>query len=502
MNAHRSHLLAALGALLALCGPLVAQPVRRGVYAQPVETPAVRAIRATRVPFAPRQTVALPTSVDNSLNMYFPPILDQSGGSCAQASGIGYLFTYEMNRHLGRDAKLSAANRFSYQFAWNMINGGEDQGGFVSEGLYLARQYGMMTEADYGLSSVYAFRWASGYDKYLRALHYRTERIISVSDSVPLIKRYLYDGGEGAATGGILSFSTQSSDWTIDNHYDGPSATGYHSLLTRLATTGAHALTLVGYDDLVAYTDSAGHRHTGAFIVVNSWGSYSHDRGRFYLPYDFFRTPRKESELSSTLTGVAVTTYNPQLVFRVNLTYSSRDDLMFGVGSSPDAAATRPLLFQYAYAFHNMGGDLPMQGTWGPASMELALDYASTATATTARRFFLDVIRASHGSTRGEGTVDGVQVYDYRLDADRPRVYTCRQELPRTLAMGQNVFVVPMAPRYVVSASPYRWLTAANRPTAETYLLHTAGGRHAKMRVTAYDPSTRTVTLRYTTFNR
>ena len=73
----------------------------------------------------------LPQYVDNSVNKYFPPIIDQSGGSCAQASSIGYVFTYEMNRHLDRDASASPANRFSYQFIWNLVNDGVDQGGFA-----------------------------------------------------------------------------------------------------------------------------------------------------------------------------------------------------------------------------------------------------------------------------------------------------------------------------------------------------------------------------------
>ena len=93
----------------------------------------------------------LPPAVDNSKAKYFPPVIDQLGGSCAQAAGIGYMFTYEMNRLLDRDASASAENRLSYQFAWNMVNEGEDQGGFVDQGLMLAKLYGIMTEADYGL---------------------------------------------------------------------------------------------------------------------------------------------------------------------------------------------------------------------------------------------------------------------------------------------------------------------------------------------------------------
>ena len=71
-------------------------------------------------------TSELPSSVDNSLNKYFPPLIDQKGGSCAQASAIGYMYTYEMNRLLDRDASASAANRFSYQYTYNFVNEGHD----------------------------------------------------------------------------------------------------------------------------------------------------------------------------------------------------------------------------------------------------------------------------------------------------------------------------------------------------------------------------------------
>ncbi|MDR0969655.1 MAG: hypothetical protein LBM67_03875 [Lentimicrobiaceae bacterium] len=41
----------------------------------------------------------LPDSAHNNWRIYFPPIYDQQRtGSCAQASTIGYTFTYEMNR--------------------------------------------------------------------------------------------------------------------------------------------------------------------------------------------------------------------------------------------------------------------------------------------------------------------------------------------------------------------------------------------------------------------
>ena len=69
--------------------------------------------------------------------------------------------------------------------------------------------------------------------------------------------------------------------------FPGPSETGYTYMLTKLATDGAHAMTIVGYDDTVGFSKD-GQIHKGAFIVVNSYGTWWGDDGRYYLPYYFF----------------------------------------------------------------------------------------------------------------------------------------------------------------------------------------------------------------------
>ena len=137
-----------------------AQTIVRKAYPAPKVTPQVQRIRSTMRPMRlDTEGMTLPEAVDNSKNKYFPPIINQDGGSCAQASSIGYVFTYEVNRLLNRDASASTDNRFAYKFSWNMLNDGEDQGGLAEQGFYLAQRYGMMTEADYGTSGIYQFRW-------------------------------------------------------------------------------------------------------------------------------------------------------------------------------------------------------------------------------------------------------------------------------------------------------------------------------------------------------
>ena len=53
---------------------------------------------------------------------------------------------------------------------------------------------------------------ATGYDKYYKAQQYRTQEVLTFADSIPLMKRWLYDAGDGSAAGGVLTFSAMSAD--------------------------------------------------------------------------------------------------------------------------------------------------------------------------------------------------------------------------------------------------------------------------------------------------
>ena len=454
-----------------------------------------------------RSEVELPLAVDHSTSRYFPSIINQKGGSCAQASGIGYLFTYEMNRYLDRPAKDSDANVFSYLFTWNFLNGGNDEGGFVDQGLNIAIKYGVMTEEDYGYASAYQFKWASGYEKYLKAMRYRGKELyeFSVTDEAGLhqVKQYLASKNDGKEGGGVLTFSCMSSGWKIDNDYQGPSKTGYHSLLTRLATEGSHALTIAGYDDTVEYTDDEGKVHRGAFIVVNSWGTAMHDRGRFYLPYYFFlhRGPVfQESQLSTKMTGIDVHTHEPKLVFKIAMDYSSRNDIAVVCGASNKADSSYPEERYTPLVFFNQGGDYPLQGAYnnrGP--LEFAIDYTEQLPSEDYlhSKYFLNVVRSQRGSVEGEGKVLGFSVIDYRTPG-APREYVYPNPEQVELKWGNNLFGLSTLPLFKVSANLNRWRNAdGSIETEKTYVLRTRTGKFAKIRTVGYDPKTGQVTLQY-----
>ena len=62
----------------------------------------------------------LPAVIDNSTEIFFRPIFSQSGGSCGQASGVGYTYTYEINRLRNLPADTAhPENQYPTHYTWN-----------------------------------------------------------------------------------------------------------------------------------------------------------------------------------------------------------------------------------------------------------------------------------------------------------------------------------------------------------------------------------------------
>lgn len=446
----------------------------------------------------------LPQSVDNSILKYFPPIISQIGGSCAQASSIGYVFTYEMNRLLDRDASLPQ-NRFSYLFAWNFINNGEDVGSFNTDGYTLAYTNGMMTESDFPTqTSPYQFKWASGYNKYINSFQYRVKKYeyldLKTTDDIENLKRYLYNKREEGKVGGIVVLSSAAGGWSFNNNYVGPSSTGYKSLLTSLPTSGGHAMTIVGYDDAVEFIAPNGSKHFGAFIVVNSYGLWYHDRGRFYLPYYFFLNSRDRSVLSDSVTALFVYhVESPLIVFKVGLTYSSRNDLSFSIGVADKPYSEAPQHCYTMFMAGKQGGDNPMQGAAASEEMEIAFnfsDFVGRLSGYKEPKFFLTVNRNEVGKL-GSGTINHFSILDYRKNPNAPTEYYCSDINRTPLKKGENLFGVATTPLKTTSASKSLWRENKESIKRGTFLLKTAKGNYAKLKFVKYDRTTGRATIKY-----
>ncbi len=497
----------ALLAVFLLTSPITIYSQSERIYPLPqmsVETKKSLDARTVWREISSHVRLSLPQAVDNSQSEYFPPIINQQGGSCAQASGIGYVFTYEMNRLLKRNALESRENQYAYMYTWNFINGGKDEGGFVNEGFQILKNYGAMTLDDFGDVSAYAFQWATGYDKYLRAMQSRVKQTyyfdVKTYDDIEHVKSYLYDKQDGLKGGGLLCFSSYSRGWEMQSNYSGPSMTGYTSVLTKLATDGAHALTIVGYDDLIESKNINGEIRKGAFIVANTWGEYapSHDRGRYYIPYHFF-TERKDNEyiesvLTTKLDAIDVIEYDPKVVMRLVFSHSSRNDLSIERGVSQKYTSQVPQSPLRLPIVSNQGGDYPMQGKYADNAeqFELAIDYTPFVSGETdhPKQYILNVLMGGRGSVFGEGHIKKVCLYDYRMDKNNPTVYEADSTAYRMMNLGENyISIIPTS----VSASDYR----IENKKINTYVVRQANGDFSKIEIDAREFKNDKLKLRF-----
>ena len=445
----------------------------------------------------------LPVSVNNGKLKYFPPIISQIGGSCAQASTIGYMCTYELNRLLNRSAS-EKANRCSYLYTWNFINDGVDDGSLGTDGLTIGFNSGLMSEVDFpSQTSTYEFKWASGYDKYVRALQNKVETYndidVTTLEGITKAKHYLWNKNESGKVGGILTFSTQAEGWAFNDNYTGPSQTGLTCILTKLGTAGPHAMTITGYDDMVEFTAPDGSLHKGAFIVTNTHGTWRHDKGRFYLPYWFFLQDRIDLNLGRTMTGASLKQVQPKILFRLTFEYSSRNDLSFKIGVNDKATSVSPKHDYIVPIMNHQGGEHPMQGSYADPFMDVAFDfspYINRLEGMTEPNFFLTITRAKKGHVYGEGKIHKISVYDYRNNPEKPQIYTVDLH-GAEIAEGTTVYSIPTTKLPECSFSPVPWLDKYNTPISSPYVFRTASGKFVKVRLSDFNPKEGKVRIKY-----
>lgn len=118
----------------------------------PEVTPAIQA-HIDAIPFlvlsqASANTV-LPDEVDNSDNIYMRPILMQYQGTCAQAAGIAYTYTYEINRLRNLSATVDE-NQYPTHYTYNFVNNGVDEGSWYYDAWDILQDNGCPNKSTYG----------------------------------------------------------------------------------------------------------------------------------------------------------------------------------------------------------------------------------------------------------------------------------------------------------------------------------------------------------------
>ncbi len=370
----------------------------------------------------------LPTSCDNTKHEAFRPIFNQKGGSCAMASSIGYVFTYEINtlRDLASNTKK---NQYPYAFTYNFCNRGSGSNGSMpNQGFDIAVKLGIPNVEKYGGFGLGDHdRWVSGYDVYLNAMGNRgTDQFtinVKTTSGIQKMKEWFDNHGSGTGQGGCLVYCYNASGCSQKTL---PSASAHsgQKVYTKFGSSGGHAVTIAGYDDDVKYDYNGDGQYTndkdlnrdgtidvkdwevGAVLMVNSWGTGFGNRGKIWVMYRLCA----DGMWSSKVYGINAEkkVVKPKMAYKVNLTHSKRNSIRIRAGVSNNTSASTPSdRIEWGKAFNYAGNSSALTSS---GNFEIGLDVTrllEEINGTTAK-FFLQI-----DSKGGSGKVASFSLMDY-----------------------------------------------------------------------------------------
>jgi hypothetical protein len=341
----------------------------------------------------------LPASLDNSVYPWMRPVFNQDGGSCGQASGIGYAFTYEINRLRDLSADVPE-NQYADHYTWNFLNGGFGGGSWHFDGWQIVKAGGCPSVATYGGMFAYGQSgWMNGYDNYRSAMENRITEIIeidvSTGEGLEVLKTWFYEHCEEEESGGLVCFAAGVSDLDIQIlSQDSPYAGQF--IITDWTEPVNHAMTFVGYDDEVCYDYNGDGIYTndidinddgiidmrdweiGALKMVNSWGLGWGNGGYCWVMYKTLAESTEDGGIwGNFVHGIRVRDYyEPLLTLKAEISHNVRNTLRIGAGVSSAPGAIEPEVELYFPHFNFQGGEwnLPGNNLPGAQSLEIGLD--------------------------------------------------------------------------------------------------------------------------------
>jgi len=380
-------------------------------------------------PIDPSEKVLdLPSSLDNSENAYFRPVFNQADGSCAQSSGIGYTFTYEMNCLRDTPANITS-NQYPSHYTYNFLNDGSgDNGSWYVDGWEIVKANGCPTVQTYGGMSINARYWMSDYDKYEASMGVRVKDYFSINVGTPegleTLKSWMYDHMEGDETGGIVNFAAGAS---------GEFYMTYDDIVVEWGHDVNHAMTFVGWDDSITYDYNDDGLYTnnvdingdglidmrdwekGALIMVNTWGDYFGDGGKAYVMYKTLADGAENGGIfNSTVYGIHVEeVIEPELLLRVKMKHPARNKIKVFAGLSTDVTRNTPTKVVLFPFFSFQGGGYSMRGT-GSQAIEFSVDISKLLEGietTDDVKIFL-VIKENDSADESEGEIIDFSIVD------------------------------------------------------------------------------------------
>lgn len=318
----------------------------------------------------------LPSELILTDDSEFAPIFNQAGGSCAQASGVSYLYSYQMNVLEGVSA--TSDNTRAYGFTHNYLNGGKNaSGSWYWDGWNILEKTGCPTKKTFhgalngGLSGT---RYMDGYDKWHKANDNRVTKQFKISiksmADIDKMKNWFYDqnGANPNQKGGCLVFAAKSGSAKKNSTVQAGPHAGEPLCTQMTAQDMDHAMTFAGYCD-----------EAKAVLLVNSWGSGWENKGTLWVSYNSLING---ALYKNEVQGVIVGSHVPKLECKVKISHSSRKDLTITTGFSNDINATtfaKGNEGTYGKAFKKSGGTHPLGGKGGSEEIEIGLDISEFA---------------------------------------------------------------------------------------------------------------------------
>ena len=383
----------------------------------------------------------LPEWVDNSQLPYFRPIFNQTGFECSQSAGVGYTFTYEIDRLRNLPANIPE-NQYPTHFAFNWYNQGTGSACSFFDSWDIIQYVGTPTITEYGGTPDFGGekRWMNGYDLYYSAMKNRLWEFYSISlkdeEGLLTLKHWINDHLDGSETGGVASIYCAYSTVNDQLPQGTPEAGKY--VIPELESPANHAVCIVGYHDsirwdynndgqftnhldinndgLIDYRDweIGGVKIANSYAMTN-WGNY----GFAYLTYNALCRTMAQNGIWNQAANVvfAKENTNPQLTYKITLTHNSRYNIRVMAGISSQPNATEP---EYVLGFpilNYQGGPFYMQG--GTSEEDKTLEFGLDVTALLSymepgeeATFFLMVDENDPGNT-STGQINLWSVMDY-----------------------------------------------------------------------------------------
>ncbi|MCX7804787.1 MAG: Ig-like domain-containing protein [Planctomycetota bacterium] len=395
----------------------------------------------------------LPAYVDNSTLDAFPPIRSQGSlNSCVSWATTYYQMTHNTALARGWNARAGGDQyRFSPKWTYNFVNGGGNNGTYVSDNYNVISRHGAARWSEFPCDSN-CLEWDLNTDHWRNAVYCRTnapQYVFNVSGTgLAQLKQLLNDGY-------VVTFATYVNSWQYKTISDDPSTSaddpfaGKDCCFWVNGTAGGHAMTFVGYNDDIWVdinsngTVEAGEK--GALRVANSWGTGWKDGGFVWLAYDALKATsavpgapgsgRIGALQSDACFHLPVRTeYSPKALAEFTVNHMKRNQLRMSLGIS-DTSVTAPSSTWSPGAIYLQGGAYAFDGSTTAVDGTFVYDFTDLipVPATSTRRYYLGMYDSAAGD------VATLKSFKF-IDVEDGNTVVCSQT-PKTADGAQQVYV-------------------------------------------------------------